>query len=155
MESNFSPLLPRSAERVKQRRTIEYEGGSKEESEKYIEYGRPAVALTVAASSVHVRVMARSLVVLAQQVFAVVVAVRRADDDVNVVFVRLFIFAERLTGLMVKLEDKHGAMNPIIKDAVFFHAAHPGKVRFPQMSSYFLYLYLRVLRPQSTNMNID
>src|SRR5262245_18512808 len=71
------------------------------------------------------------LVVLAYKVFAVVVTVRRAHDDMDVIFVRLFVLAERNAPLMVELDDDDRALDTIVKHAVVVHAAHPAKVGIP------------------------
>ena len=48
------------------------------------------------------------LVMLAQQIFTIVVAVGRAHDDVDVVLVGLGMLAERDAALVVELDDDHG-----------------------------------------------
>src|SRR5262245_14893404 len=72
--------------------------------------------------------MVTLLVVLAQKVFAVIVTVRGAHDDMDVIFVRLFVLAERNAPLMIKLNDDDRALNAIVKYTVVVHAAHPAKV---------------------------
>jgi hypothetical protein len=46
-------------------------------------------------------------------------------------------------------------VDPIVKDAVFFHPAHPGKVGFSEMLLHFLYLYLGMIRPEAADMNLN
>jgi hypothetical protein len=60
---------------------------------------------------------------LAPQISAVVVAVGRARDYVNVIFVMLFVLGKGLAGLMIELDQQHRAMDAVIENAVFFHAA--------------------------------
>ncbi len=67
--------------------------------------------------------MPRPLVMLAQQISAVIVAVGRAHDDVNMIFVMLFVLGKGLAGLMIELDQQHRAMDAVIENAVFFHAA--------------------------------
>ena len=67
--------------------------------------------------------MPRPLIVLAPQISAVIVAVGRAHDDVNMIFVMLLVLGKGLAGLMIELDQQHRAMNAVIENAVFFHAA--------------------------------
>lgn len=65
---------------------------------------------------------------LAQEIFAVVVTVRRTNDDMDMVPVRLLVLRKRLAPLVVELNDDDRAMDTIVKHAVFFEAAHPPKI---------------------------
>lgn len=65
---------------------------------------------------------------LAQEIFAVVVTVRRTNDDMDMVPVRLLVLRKRLAPLVVELNDNDRAMDTIVKHAVFFDPAHPGKI---------------------------
>ena len=67
---------------------------------------------------------------LAQQISAVIVAVGRAHDDVNMIFVMLFVLGEGLAGLMIELDQQHRAMDAVIENAVFFHAAEHAEFGF-------------------------
>lgn len=67
--------------------------------------------------------MPRPLVMLTQQISAVIVAVGRPHDDVNMIFVMLFVLGKGLAGLMIELDQQHRAMDAVIENAVFFHAA--------------------------------
>jgi hypothetical protein len=92
---------------------------------------RPIIAAQTHAPVNHARfriptsysVMPRPLVMLAPQISAVVVAVGRARDYVNVIFVMLFVLGKGLAGLMIELDQQHRAMDAVIENAVFFHAA--------------------------------
>lgn len=92
---------------------------------------------------------------LAQEIFAVVVAVRSAHDHVDVIPIRLLISRERLTPLVVELNDDDGAMDTIVEHTVFFHAAHPGKVGLPEMPLHLFLLYFSVTWPDAAEMNLN
>ena len=61
------------------------------------------------------------LVMLAQQVFAIVVAIRRADDAMNVLAgrsVRILGESREVGGaLMIELDENDGAMDAVVVDA--------------------------------------
>ena len=78
---------------------------------------------------------------LAQEILAVVVAIGSADDHVDVIPVRLLVLRERLTPLVVELNDDDGAMDTVVEHAVFFYAAHPGKVGLLEMSLHLFHFY--------------
>src|SRR6266496_3298208 len=92
------------------------------------------------------------LVVLAQQILAVVVAVGRAHDDVDMILVGLGVFAERNAALVVELDDNHGALDAVVKYAVVFHAAHPAEVSVFQMSLDFFQFNSRMPATYATNV---
>ena len=52
---------------------------------------------------------------LAQQISAVIVAVGRSHDDVNMIFVVLFVLGKGLAGLMIELDQQHRAMDTVIE----------------------------------------
>jgi hypothetical protein len=62
---------------------------------------------------------------LAQQISAVIVAVGRAHDDVNMIFVMLFVLGKGLAGLMIELDQQHRAMDAVIENAVFLPRRRP------------------------------
>lgn len=99
--------------------------------------------------------MPRPPVMLAQQISAVIVAVGRAHDDVNMIFVMLFVLGEGLAGLMIELDQQHRAMDAIIENAVFFHAADPGKVSVFEVRMGFGQFDRRVAGPQFADVNFD
>src|SRR5580658_822082 len=72
------------------------------------------------------------LVVLAQQIFAVVVAVGRADDAVNVLMrglVRIGGEAREVRGeLVVELDKDYRAVDAVVEDAIGRAAADPGEI---------------------------
>src|SRR5262245_54660862 len=94
------------------------------------------------------------LVMLAQKIFAVVVAVRRAHDYVDVIFVGLFVLAEGNATLVVELNDNHRALDSIIENTVVIHAAHPAKASIPQMLLYFLHSHLSMIRSHASDMQL-
>ena len=55
--------------------------------------------------------MPRPLVMLSKQISAVIVAVWRAHDDVNMIFVMPFVLGKGLAGLMIELDQQHRAMD--------------------------------------------
>src|SRR5512147_1271115 len=71
--------------------------------------------------------MVAELIMLAQQILAVVVAIGRTDNDVNVIFVWFGVFAKGDAPLMIELDDDHGTLDTVIKSAVVRHPAHPAK----------------------------
>ena len=71
--------------------------------------------------------MVAELVMLAQQILAVVIAIGRTDNDVDVIFVRLAMFTEGDAALMIEFDDDHGTLDTVIKSAVVRHPAHPAK----------------------------
>jgi hypothetical protein len=99
--------------------------------------------------------MVALLVVLAQKIFAVVVAVWGAHDYMDVIFVRLFVLPERNAPLMVELNDDDRTLDAIVKHTVVIHAAHPAKVGIPQMALHFLHSYLGMIRPHPSDMQLN
>jgi hypothetical protein len=99
--------------------------------------------------------MRRLLVVLAQEILAVVVAIGSADDHVNVIPVRLLVLRERLTPLVVELNDDDGAMDTVLEHAVFFYAAHPGKVGLLEMSLHLFHFYSSMTWSDAADMNLN
>ena len=75
--------------------------------------------------------MVALFVMLAQKIFAVVVAIGGAHDYMDVIFVGLFVLAKCDTPLVVELNDDHRTLDAIIENAVVVHAAHPAKVGIP------------------------
>ena len=71
-------------------------------------------------------------VMLPQQVEAVVVAVRRAHDGVDVEFRRLRVGQEH-AGVVVEFNEGHRALHPVIERAVFREAADPAEMRVGQV----------------------
>ena len=92
---------------------------------------------------------------LAQKIFAVIVAVGGAHDDMDVIFVGLFVLAKRDTPLVVELNDDHRTLDAIIENAVVIHAAHPAKVGVPQMALHFLHPHLGMIRASPADMQLN
>ena len=78
-------------------------------------------------------VMRRTLVVLAQQVEAVIVAIWRPHDGVDVEFGWLRIGQEH-AGVVVELNESHRALHPIIKRTILCKSPDPAKMRIREMS---------------------
>ena len=78
-------------------------------------------------------VMRRRLVVLAQQVEAVIVAIWRPHDGVDVEFGWLRIGQEH-AGVVVKLNECHRALHPIIEWTILGKSADPAKMRILEMA---------------------
>ena len=55
----------------------------------------------------------------AEQIDSIVVAVRSADDGMNVKFRRLVV-GQKDAGMMVEFDKRHRALNPVIELAVLF-----------------------------------
>ena len=77
-------------------------------------------------------VMRSRLVMQAQEVHTEVVAVGRVNDGMGVEFLR-FRIVQHHPILMVKLNQHHRALNPIIEGALVIQAAGPAEVRFCKM----------------------
>jgi hypothetical protein len=95
------------------------------------------------------------LVVQAQKIFAVIVAVGCAQDDVDVVFVGLGIFAKRDAALVVELDDDDGTLDSVVKGAVVFHSAHPAKTGISQVAFHFGHFDLAMAVAQAPDMVFD
>ena len=80
--------------------------------------------------------MRRRLVMLAQQVEAVVVAVRRAHDRVHVELCRLRIGQEH-AGVVIELDERHRALDAVVERAVLAGAADPAEVRVAHVAFEF------------------
>lgn len=97
----------------------------------------------------------RLLVMLTQEIFTIVITIRGANNDMNVVPVRLLVLRERLAPLVIELNDDDRAMDTVVKHAVFFDVAHPGKVGLPEMPLHLFHLYLSVTWPDAADMNLN
>src|SRR5512145_1518329 len=97
----------------------------------------------------------RGLVVLAQKIFAVIVAVRSAHDDMDMIPVMFPELRKRLAGLVIEFDDDHRAMNAVIKDAVLLDAAAPGEMGIVNMPHDFIHFDSCVTRPHTPNVNFN
>lgn len=72
-----------------------------------------------------------SFQMLAEEVFTVVIAVRRADYDMDMLPCR-HISRIEMSGsdrsLMIELNENHRAVDPVIEDGILRHTANPCKV---------------------------
>ena len=65
---------------------------------------------------------------LPKQIEAIVIAVRRSDDDVCVEFRRLRIGQEH-AGMVVELDEYHRALNPIVERVLVTKPTDPAEIR--------------------------
>ena len=79
------------------------------------------------------------LVVLAQQILAVVVAVRRPHDRVDVNAAGHFRPGQRDRRLMIELDQDHRAVDPVVEDGIAPRGADPGEVRGVEVLPHFLH----------------
>src|SRR5947207_6803975 len=91
------------------------------------------------------------LVVLAQQVLAVVVAVRRADHGVDVI-ARGRVVVERHAALMIELDQDHRTVDAIVEDAILLDAADPGEARLGEMTRDLVASHLGVARTDAADV---
>src|SRR6185436_12150296 len=88
------------------------------------------------------------LIVLTEQILAVVVSVGRAHDHVNVLAVwhsRVFCKVSQISRqLMIKLYEDHRTVNAIVEHAGGFGSSDPGEPCSVEMLSHFLHPNPRV-----------
>ena len=99
--------------------------------------------------------MPRPLVMLAQQIFAIIVAVGRAHNDVNMIFIMLFVLGKRLAVLMIELDQEHRVMDAVIENAVIFYAANPGKIGVLEVPLGFGHFNCCMTRSKFADMNLN
>src|SRR6516162_10088875 len=89
-------------------------------------------------------------IVLAEQVFTVVVAVRRADHRMNVLAVGLIAVFSELgqvgRPLMVEFDQYHRAVDAVVKDAIRRGSSNPCEPGFCKMAFYFFHSHAGVAR---------
>ena len=78
-------------------------------------------------------VVRRGLVMQPQQIHAVVVAVWRPHDGMDVKFFRLGI-VEHNAFVLIEFDHHHRTLNAIIESAVFAHAAGPAEMGLPYVA---------------------
>src|SRR5919201_1207077 len=78
-------------------------------------------------------------VVLAEQILAVIVPVRRPHQRMDVIAGRLVV-VERHPVQMIELDQDDWALNPIIEDAVVVDAADPYEVGLGDMLGHLIHL---------------
>ena len=99
--------------------------------------------------------MMAALIVLAQKIFAVVVAVRCAHDDMDMVAVMFFELRKRLARLVIEFDDDDRAMNAVIEDAVLFDAAAPGEMGLMNVAQDFVHFNFCMARPGAPDVSFD
>src|SRR6267142_2218063 len=113
---------------------------------------RPAVLTSVLMAAPRPCVV-ELLVMLAQEILAVIVAIWRAHHGVDVIARRLLI-AQRNAALMVEFDEDDRAVDPIIEYAVFVDAAHPGEVGISQMLCHLRHSDLGMARPDVADVGL-
>ncbi len=98
--------------------------------------------------------MAILLVVLAQKVLAIVVAVGCANHGVNVITGRPVAF-EGDPALMVKLNENYWTMYAVVKNAFLFGSPHPGKAGFLEVPGHFVEFDPSVSRRDPVDVDAD
>ena len=98
--------------------------------------------------------MMTALVVLAQKIFAVVVAVRRAHDDMDRVAVMVFELRKRLAGLVIEFNDDDRIMNAVIKHAVLFDSAAPGEMGVMNVPHDLVHFDSGMTRPHAPDVKL-
>ena len=99
--------------------------------------------------------MMAALIVLAQEIPAVIVAVRRAHDNVDMVSIMILELWKGLAGLMIEFDDDDRTVNPIIENAVLFDSAAPGKMSVMKMPHDFSHFNFGVARPHTPDVKFD
>src|SRR5262249_28750297 len=103
--------------------------------------------------------MRMGLIVLAQQVFPVVVAIRRANYCVNVLPIRLIAVCGKLSEvcrtLMVELDQDHRAVDAVVEDTVWRRSADPGEPGVGEMALYFFHSYSRMVGVHIADIQVD
>ena len=81
-------------------------------------------------------VVCRLLIMQAQKIDDVIVAVRRAHDGMHMELRRLGI-GEKNAGVMIEFDENNRALDPIVEGARFFETADPAKMRVGKMPLHF------------------
>lgn len=92
---------------------------------------------------------------LSQKVLAVVIAVGRAKDHVDVVLIGLHVLAECNPPLVVELHDEHRTLDTVVEYAVVFYTAHPAEIGLVKISIHFRHLYLSMIRPHAADVQLN
>jgi len=95
------------------------------------------------------------LVVLAEEVGAIVVAVRGADHGVDVVAGGSFGAAQRDRALVVEFDEDDRALDAIIEDAVRFGGADPAEGRAIEMSADFGHFHASMTAAHAADVFVD
>jgi len=94
-----------------------------------------------------------ALIVPAQKIRPVIVAVRCAHDDMDMVAVMFFELRKRLARLVIEFDDDDRAMNAVIKDAIFLDSAAPGEMSIMNMQHDFVHFDFCVTRPHALDVS--
>lgn len=94
------------------------------------------------------------LVVQPQEVDAIVVAVRRSHDGMDVKF-RGFGIGQKHAGMMVEFDEDHWALYPIVERARFIEATDPTEMRIGEVPFDFTEARRQRALRQRRNMGCD
>lgn len=97
--------------------------------------------------------MMAALIVLAQKIFAVIVAVRSAHDDMDMVAVMFLELRKSLTGLVIEFDDDDRAMNAIVEHAVVLDSAAPGEMGVMNVPHDFVHFDFCMTRPHAPDVS--
>ena len=110
----------------------------------FVAINLPVFVLGRAGLGLHARLGA-GLVILrivhAQQIHAVIVAIRGAHYGVNVKLGWKLV-GEKHAGVVIELDHHHRALNPVIERIVFSRAADPTEMRVVEMALHFFHARL-------------
>ena len=95
------------------------------------------------------------LVVLAEEVGAIVVAVRGADHGVDVVAGGSFGAAERDRALVVEFDEDDRAVDAVVKDAVGFGGADPAEGGSVEVGADFGHFDARMAVAHAADVFVD
>lgn len=94
-----------------------------------------------------------ALVVPAQEVFAVIVAIRSAHDDMDMVAVMFLELPKGLAGLVIEFDDDDRAMNAIVEHAVVLDSAAPGEMGVMSVPHDFVHFDFCMTRPHAPDVS--
>src|SRR5690348_17953536 len=98
--------------------------------------------------------MAMLLIMLPQQVLAVVITIRCTDDRMDMVARRSVVVIHN-TGLMIELDQDHRAEDPIVEWACIVERPDPGKQGVGQVSLCFTVANGGMPGPQSAGIDTE
>lgn len=91
------------------------------------------VRMLDAAVTMSVAVVVRLFVMETQQIYSVIVAVRRSDNRMHMEFLRLRI-SEEYTGVMIEFNEDHRALDAVVERVSFSGAAYPTEMCLLEMA---------------------
>src|SRR5207245_4917921 len=94
------------------------------------------------------------LVVLAQQILAVVVSVWGPDHGVNVI-PRWLVVVEGYAVQMIELDQDDRAVDPVVEGAVILDATHPHEVGVGEMSRHLRHFHASMSVSHASGVELD